>query len=255
MKYELRNQGTLVFMEDVAAKPTSKFCRTQAFTLIELLVVIGVVVILMALLFPVAKSLIKRSQNTTCISNLKSMGGALGAYIAEHDGAFIPGSESNINPDGGPSLLWYQVLEPYMGRSTPLNNSKAVYDPIRPRWQVCPAKKGDGVDYREIGYGWNHEFFGVSGSLAATGSNLGAYSRISQVSNPARTIIIGDSHDKGGSPYWYHFRLYGRSNNMSMCAERHAGRGNYLMADGHVESLTPGELTDNNNYLYRKIKP
>src|SRR5688500_15352660 len=62
--------------------------RARGFTLIELLVVIAIIAILAGLLFPVFARAKAQAKQTTCISNLKQIGGSLAMYMTDHDGVF-----------------------------------------------------------------------------------------------------------------------------------------------------------------------
>jgi len=61
-----------------------------AFTLVELLVVIVIIAMLAGLLLPVLSSMRARGDNIQCISNLRQIGIAIGAYAGDNDG-LLPG--------------------------------------------------------------------------------------------------------------------------------------------------------------------
>jgi type II secretory pathway pseudopilin PulG len=54
------------------------------FTIVELLVVIAVVMVLMALLFPVISMAREYAKRTVCISNLRQIGISIGTYAGDH---------------------------------------------------------------------------------------------------------------------------------------------------------------------------
>lgn len=62
--------------------------RRRAFTLVELLVVIAILAILAGLLFPVFAQAKGAAKKTVCLSNLKSVGYALGLYLNDSDDVF-----------------------------------------------------------------------------------------------------------------------------------------------------------------------
>jgi prepilin-type processing-associated H-X9-DG protein/prepilin-type N-terminal cleavage/methylation domain-containing protein len=247
----LRN---LSFVAIPASGRRSSFCLhpsafSSAFTLVELLVVVAVLGILAALILPVVNSSQKAANSAACVSNLKQIGVALFSYVADHDGAFpsganlVPPDPSYANP-----YLWFQALEDgYMG-----GNSQKGYSKEHPSWQECPSKKFLPTDKNRmnVGYGWNYwagtYTSGVGdggfGYDAQNASGYGYNSRLSQVTHPAKTIIVGDSMDTENHPAFYNnIFIYPPSSTFpdKMRASRHGGKGNYLMVDGHVEALPP----------------
>lgn len=82
----------------------------RGFTLIELLVVIAIIAILAAILFPVFAQAREAARKTTCTSNLKQVGIALGMYTQDYDECF-PWGASNL---GATTVTWYDLAEPYV---------------------------------------------------------------------------------------------------------------------------------------------
>src|ERR1700733_3348565 len=65
-------------------KPWSRRPCRPGFTLTELLVVVAVIAALSALLFPVVAQARRRSQEASCISNLRQIGQAMRMYIDDY---------------------------------------------------------------------------------------------------------------------------------------------------------------------------
>lgn len=197
----------------------------RGFTLMELLVVVGLVLVLAALVFPIVGKSRDTAQAVKCAANLKQIGVGLQNYIAENDGRLVPGS---MLPSG---WYWYHALDEYMG-GTDTNWSS----PTRPKWQLCPNHDVPIKTYVTIGYGWNYNNFGLDKDTPGKGYN----SRLSEVTHPSQTMIIGDAVDVDVDPSPAgNFRYRNLSPFEGLHAKRHGGRGNYLMLDGHVESLPP----------------
>lgn len=72
----------------------------RAFTLTELLTVIAIIGVLAAIIFPVVGKMRAASQKAACASNLRQIGIALNAFIADHKGA-LPGYEKIPWESGG----------------------------------------------------------------------------------------------------------------------------------------------------------
>ncbi len=70
------------------ARPAWHGGAPRAFTLIELLVVIAIMALLGILAMPEFGRLVERAKSATCMGNLRSIGGALGSYLSDHDGRF-----------------------------------------------------------------------------------------------------------------------------------------------------------------------
>jgi prepilin-type N-terminal cleavage/methylation domain-containing protein/prepilin-type processing-associated H-X9-DG protein len=99
-----------------------------AFTLIELLAVITIVAILAALGYAGMQKAMSAARSAQKISNLKAIGGALSAYVAENEGRCLPSSFVNTGDDpeltGNGRAWWCHYLMRYTGGS-----AKMFYNP------------------------------------------------------------------------------------------------------------------------------
>jgi prepilin-type N-terminal cleavage/methylation domain-containing protein/prepilin-type processing-associated H-X9-DG protein len=93
----------------------------RGFTLIELIVVIAIIVVLMAILFPVFAHAKNKAYQVGCTANLRQLQLAVRQYCTDHDGHF----PLQVVPADVP-YRWVDAIYPY-------GNSKAVYAcPLNP---------------------------------------------------------------------------------------------------------------------------
>jgi len=229
----------------ISAKPSRS---SGGFTLLEILSVFAILVVLAAILLPAIAKTREAANAAKCASNLRQIGSGLFAYAADHSGTLIPAAVIKSN------YYWFDELSPYMGFSGDVStfkfpDSAAVNSGFPLEWQLCPSRKKPPITRQAVGYGWNYQNFGYK----ASSPSFNSFTTLQQVSNPAKTIIIGDSKDADDKPandfeYRYIYEADGPP-----LPQRHKGRGNYLLLDGHVESFAPEQIPARNP-LWKKFK-
>ena len=207
----------------------------KAFTLIELLGGITVIALLAALLFPFLGKARESAQKAACAANLRSVGVALNQYASEHDG-WTPKIFDFAYGRGWCSALVEEGYMPPMAQG-------------RPHPLICPSQKPklykDDPGAMSYCYGMRNV------SYAAWRINLGD-ARESEHNGaviwgpPSKFLIVGDTvlnlpGDAGDRHQRYFFDAGGAGGANSVHL-RHNKRGNFLFADGHVESLSKVEL-------------
>jgi len=222
--------------------PTSCPRRTPcAFTLLEVLAVITVIMILVALLVPLAKSAIMRAQAAKCLSNLKQISVASAAYSSDFNAAWPPGRNQVVFAD---------FLIPYLGHVPGRTEGNFLDSPL-----ICPSARTSKPDssyfYKGI-YTPSSYVDSDTGKTITYGLSYGqninaneketvAADRVSNravVEHPSSMMLYMDyvSHYRAGTD------IFSDSQRMAQLKERHRGVINVAFADGSVRGIPWGDI-------------
>jgi len=110
----------------------------KGFTLIELLVVIAIIMLLMAILLPVAQRIRSQARAVVCQTNLRQWGTALATYTDENDGRFFATNNEGIRFLRG---SYFRNEDPFNPSEESRYNTKSI--------ACCPmaVKAGSGNGY------------------------------------------------------------------------------------------------------------
>ncbi len=239
--------------------PAGRLCH--GFTLIELLVVIGIIAVLAGLLLPVLAKAKERGRSIKCVSNLKQIGLGITLYADDHE-YFPPGRQAGVTQ-------WDLCVGTYVGGKP---------DPLTPEARTvlfsCPSAKA-GNNGLQLNYSANpnvcKEILPTTGPLAANA--LGRSADVIVVADAIQYNADGGSHailwgvqGSSGSPiYWNDGDPASANARIPLGVDkdevfatgdaagsnfryRHGDRVNVLMADGHAEMMSKGQVRDGNVY-------
>ena len=261
------------------------------FTLIELLVVIAIIAILAAILFPVFAQAREKARQSACLSNMKQINTGLLIYTQDNDETLC--ADVSLPPIRGGTdntFSYDRQLAPYVKNDAVY----ACPSDTAPRFNQT-VWDGDYKDKRlKRSYSITNILQTQEGNNRGEkpDKNSGMIGHsLAQVAQPAETISFAEAwgtwtmDDKtigndsvlatgAGSTLldcdaW---KLPGRPkpssaavDNFSACSDftaadhtppkGHSGQGNYALADGHVKSLTWGQVRANDFRLFKLQKP
>ena len=246
------------------------------FTLVELLVVIGIIAVLMSILFPALNQARRKAQAVQCGSNMRQIYTAFLMFTQDNKGQLPRPYVANPPEDTtNPQLV---KVCAWLPRSASAGGHIDYRDDMSPLWKyigggqkareevfMCAGDTGEALATwptdpnfpRNITYSLNRYIFGLRPGESINPPKLGI--RMGSIKSAAEKIMIyeelapNDSYCIMGSsnddiPSARHgIMLRGNARtNPNDRLYRNSGRGTFCFFDGHIEYLTPAQVTPPN---------
>lgn len=197
------------------------------FTLIELLVVVAIIVVLSALMVPMAGRMSHKAKEADCISRLGRTGTGLSAYIADNDGAIPFGTYRSAYPGMPLFPTWEDFLisyvEPAARPMVDWKFYKKVFD--------CPESPAGSTTKKAMEQGGFSTSYACNTDLLVEGRAGSTPLRIGRIQRPSRNLVLVCGSKRSTIP----------SDKLedpdTIGFEKHPGGANGLFLDGHVETL------------------
>ena len=216
--------------------------RSLGFTLMEILVVIAIILVLAAIAFPVFATVQNKANRNVAMNNMRQLGSAAGAYSSQNDGQ-LPAEDSKGSDNWAAATLpenakaWYNAL-PVL-----LNNKSVAQYASNP--QAYYSKENllflPGAKYPESEKKLAAPLFAlaINSKLQKKSETGDKSARLSQLANPARTVLFLESGIKGEEKAMKQQPKYDGApkGSAKSFVARYNGFGCISFVDGHVEMV------------------
>jgi len=210
--------------------------RFAVFTLIELLVVIAIIAILAAMLLPALSKAREKARAISCVNNLKQLSLEQLMYADSYDGKVIVSRCS-----GAPNWNWASDWLYAMGDTHIILSNEERFR--CPSWKNPGKAPGYIYAMKALDFGSTYE---NDHGAPRIDEGISRYYSTVRMTRPSEYMQLADSISYGGSynyagNQFYYLSVTGTTQ-LAGLHFRHSDRANMAYFDGHVESLTAGNM-------------
>ena len=240
--------------------------RSLGFTLMEILVVIAIILVLAAIAFPVFATVQSRANKAVAMNNMKQLGSASGAYTSQNDG-LLPAEDSKGTDNWASAALpenakaWYNALPVLLNHKSVAqyaSNPQAYYS--KENLLFLPGAKYPESEKKLVAplfaIAINTKLQRKDKSKEGTTEEKSA--RLSQITNPARTVLFLEQGLKNEDKAMKQQPKYDGSpkGSAKSFVARYNGLGALCFVDGHVDFVEGKDiLTETGDFPYKDRQP
>jgi prepilin-type N-terminal cleavage/methylation domain-containing protein/prepilin-type processing-associated H-X9-DG protein len=242
--------------------------KRRAFTLVELLVVVAIIALLLAILLPALNRAKDVAQTVVCMSNLKQLGLGFAFYAEDYRNHVSPIRDENQTPPLAPNYArdnWDQQIYNFTGSVELFRDPSDHLIDERPNWVQGLYKMQNGnrsytKGVRSYGtpflnWGWRTDTVWGDGQGASVGRKFAA------IAVPSGTMLLTCLNttrnalgNHSGTFISNATFLTGPDTRdgfmQNQPAHNNQRDNNFLLADGHVETLEPEATIGNGTLLH-----
>lgn len=230
--------------------------RAKAFSLLELLIALAIIGALAAILIPSINIVRSSAKKMDCMNRHRQTGLAMLLYTQQNKGYF-PFS-TNGDATGSEKKMWYSIISEDWSRA--VNMTTFDHNLVRnffcsedPNQRPSSAQLSNLQTQHYLSIGYNKMGLGEQGGTVLNPTGM---ARLTNITAPAETIMLGDTWNVNTDPSKkYGFHIAGWEVGMgTVIYPRHSGGKfcNITLVDGRCISIKADNSYDYNS-LYRSV--